>query len=124
MVLFASSAGLVMLPDGELIKDLRLPTSPRSWFRQIGGQLKAITITIGLEPLSGLRVFDRARWRKDWVKASSECALNGRAWSASIGRRGQLSWLCRLNLPDVSASKLIRQLHVSSSMVFKISSKM
>ncbi len=79
---------LVMLPDGELIKDLRLPTSPHSWFRQIGGQLKAITITTGLEPLSGLRIFDRARWRKGWVKVSSECALNGRSWSASIGRRG------------------------------------
>ncbi len=42
------------------------------------------TIKANLEPLSGLRVFGYARWRKDWVKVSSELAQDRRAWSASI----------------------------------------
>ncbi len=73
-------------PKGELIKDLRLPTSPRTWCRRAGGQLKtwATTIKADLEPLSGPRVFGHARWRKDWVKFSSELAQDRRAWSASV----------------------------------------
>ncbi len=61
-------------PEGELIKDLLLPTSPRTWRRRARGQLKtwATTIKADLEPLSGLRVFGHARWRKDWVKAPNE----------------------------------------------------
>ncbi len=52
-------------PEGELIKDLLLPTPPRTWRRRAGGQLKAwaTTIKAGLEPL---RVFGHAGWRKDW----------------------------------------------------------
>ncbi len=61
-------------PDGELIKDLLLPTPPRTWRRQTGGQLKtrATTIKADLESLSGPRIFGYARWRKDFVKVSSE----------------------------------------------------
>ncbi len=63
-------------PKGGLIKDLLLPTPPRTWRRRAGGQLKtwAITIKANLEPISGPRVFGHARWRKDWVKVSSELA--------------------------------------------------
>ncbi len=63
-------------PEGELIKDLLHPTPPRKWRRRDGGQLKtwATTIKVDLEPLSGPRVFGHARWKKDWVKASSELA--------------------------------------------------
>ncbi len=54
--------------------------------RRIRGQLKvwATTIKAGLKPLSGPRVFGHARWRKDWVKVSSELAQDRRAWSASV----------------------------------------
>ncbi len=54
----------------ELIKGLLLPTPPRTWHRRTGGQLKtwATTIKADLEPLSGTRVFDYARWKKDWAK--------------------------------------------------------
>ncbi len=68
-----------------MIKDLLLPIPPRTWRRRAGGQLKtwAITIKVNLEPLSGPRVFGHVRWRKDWVKFSSELAQNRRAWIAS-----------------------------------------
>ncbi len=71
-------------PGGELITDLLLPTQPRTWRRRTGGQLKmwATTIKADLEPISGPRVFGYARWRKDWVKVSSELAHDRRAWSA------------------------------------------
>ncbi len=49
--------------------------------RRIRGQLKAWA---DLKPLSGPRVFGNARWRKDWVKVSSELAQDRRAWSASV----------------------------------------
>ncbi len=73
-------------PEGELIKDLFLPTPPRMWRRRAGGQLKtwATTIKTDLEPISGPRVFDHARWRKDWVKVPSKLAQDRRAWSASV----------------------------------------
>ncbi len=73
-------------PEGELIKDLLLPTPPCTWRRRAGGQLKtwATTINSDLEPLSGPRVFGHARWRKDWVRASSELAQDRRAWSTSV----------------------------------------
>ncbi len=73
-------------PDSELIKDLLLPTPPRAWRRRTGGQLKtwAATTKAGLEPLSGPRVFGHARWRRDWVKVSSELAQDRRAWSVSV----------------------------------------
>ncbi len=56
------------------------------WRRRTGGQLKtwATTMKADLKPLSGPRVFDYARWRKDWVKVSSELAQDRRAWSASV----------------------------------------
>ncbi len=59
-------------PEGELIKDLLLPTPPRTWRNRTGGQLKtwATTTKADLEPISGPRVFGHARWRKDWVKVS------------------------------------------------------
>ncbi len=73
-------------PEGELIKDLLLPTLPRTWRRRAGGQLKtwATTIKADLEPPSGPRVFGHARWRKDWVKVSSELTQDRLAWGASI----------------------------------------
>ncbi len=60
-------------PEGELIKDLLEPTPPRTWRRRAGGQLKtwATTIKADLDPLSRLRAFGHARWRKDWVKVTS-----------------------------------------------------
>ncbi len=68
-------------PEGGLSKDLLLPTLPRTWRRRTGGQLKtcATTIKADLQPLSG-----HARWRKHWVKMSSELAQDRRAWSASF----------------------------------------
>ncbi len=44
----------------------------------------ATTIRADLEPLFGKRIFGNARWRKDWVKVSSELAQDRRAWSASV----------------------------------------
>ncbi len=63
-------------PEGEVIKDLLLPTPPHMWRRRAGGQLKtrATTIKADLEPISVPRVFGHALWRKDWVKVSSELA--------------------------------------------------
>ncbi len=42
-------------PEGELIKDLLLPTLPRTWRRRAGGQLKtrATTIKTDMEMFSG-----------------------------------------------------------------------
>ncbi len=73
-------------PEGELIKDLLLPTPPRTWRRRAGGQLKtwATTIKADLESISGPRVFGHARWKKEWVKVSSELAQDRRAWNASV----------------------------------------
>ncbi len=72
--------------EGELTKDLLLPTPPRMWHRRAGGQLKtgATTIKADLEPISGPRAFCHARRRKDWVKVSSELAQDRRAWNASV----------------------------------------
>ncbi len=41
-------------------------------------------IKANLEPLSEPRIFGHARWRKDWVKVSSDLAQYRRAWSASV----------------------------------------
>ncbi len=73
-------------PDDELIKDLHLPTPPRTWRRRAGGQLKvcATTINADLEPLYGPRVFGYARWREDCVKVSIELSYDRRAWNASL----------------------------------------
>ncbi len=73
-------------PEGELIKDLVLPTPPRTWRRRTGGQLKtwATTTKADLEPIFGPRVFDHARWGKDWVKVSRELTQDRRAWNASV----------------------------------------
>ncbi len=72
--------------EGELIKDILLPTPPRTLARRGGGQLKtwATTITADLELLSRPRVFGHARWRKDLVKVSSELGQDRRAWSTSV----------------------------------------
>ncbi len=73
-------------PGGELLKDLLFPTPPHTWRRRAGGQLKtwATTTKADLKPISRPRVFGHARWRKDWVKVSSELVQDRRAWSASI----------------------------------------
>ncbi len=69
-------------PEGELIKDLLLPTPPRTLRRRAGGQLKtwATTIKADLELLSGPRV----RWRKDWMKVTNGIAQDRRVWTASV----------------------------------------
>ncbi len=73
-------------PDGELIKDLLLPTPPSTWCWRTGGQLKtwATTIRVDMVPFFGLRFFGYARWRKDWVKVSRMLAQHLRAWGASV----------------------------------------
>ncbi len=73
-------------PEGELIKDLLLPTPPRTWRRRTGGQLKtwATTTKADLEPISGPRVYGHARWRKDCVKVYSKLAQDRRAWNATV----------------------------------------
>ncbi len=65
---------------------LLLPAPPHTWRRRIACQLKtwATMIKAGLESYSGPRVYGNARWRKDWVKVSSELAQDRRAWSASV----------------------------------------
>ncbi len=76
----------VRRPEGELIKDLLLPTPPLTWRRRGGGQLKtwATTIKAYLAPTSGPRDFDQSRWRKDPVIVSGELAQDRRACSASV----------------------------------------
>ncbi len=76
-------------PGDELIKDLYLPTPPRTWRRRIGGQLKtwATTIKADLEPL-----FAYERSRKDWMKVSSELATGPPSLECLRPRRGQLNW--------------------------------
>ncbi len=73
-------------PEGELIKNLLLTTPPRTWRRRAGSQLMTCETTVkaDLEPHSGRRVFGHARWRKDWVKISSELARDRQLWNASV----------------------------------------
>ncbi len=63
-------------PEGELIKDVPQPTQDSTWRRRSGGQLKTLVTTIkaDLESFSLPRIFGYARWRKEWVKVSSELA--------------------------------------------------
>ncbi len=70
---FCTEGSATRCPEGELIKDLLLPTPFRAWRGRTGSQLKtwATTSKADLEPLSGPRVFGRARWRKDWLPTSS-----------------------------------------------------
>ncbi len=53
-------------PEGELIKNLLLPTPPRTCRRRAGRQLKTWTATIkaDLEPLSSELAQDRRAWRR------------------------------------------------------------
>ncbi len=59
-------------------------------FVRSGGQLKtwATKTKADLEPISGPRVFGHARWRKDWVKVSSELAQDRRDVVNAIGDAG------------------------------------
>ncbi len=70
-------------PEGELIEDLFLL---HTGCRPTGDQLKTweTTIKADTEHLSVPRVFGHARWRKDWVKVSSELTRERRAWGASV----------------------------------------
>ncbi len=72
-------------PEGEVINNLLLLTQHLTWCRRAGGQPKAwaSTIKADLEQISGPRVFGHARWRNDWVKATSELTQDRRVWSAS-----------------------------------------
>ncbi len=53
--------------DGDMLNDLLMHS-------RAGGQLKtwAVTAKTELEPLSKTRVLGHARWRKGWMKVSSE----------------------------------------------------
>ncbi len=42
-------------PEGELIKDLLLPTPPRTWRRRAGGQLKTWATTTKEKPETDIR---------------------------------------------------------------------
>ncbi len=70
-----------------------LPTPPRTWRKRTGGQLKTweTAIKADLEPLSGLRIADYARWGKGWMKAPNELAQDRRAWSATV--RDVVNWI-------------------------------
>ncbi len=72
--------------EGELIKDLLLPTQPRTWRRQAGGQLKtrATTLKADLETLSGPRLRPRTMEKRLGENVSSELAQHRRARSASV----------------------------------------
>ncbi len=54
----------------EPVRDLLLPTPPRTWRRWTGGQMKTwvSAMKADLKPLIGPPVFSYERWRKDWVK--------------------------------------------------------
>ncbi len=54
-------------------------TSPMEMTKIPSTHLATAAIKADLESLS-----DHARWRKDWVKVSSELAQDRRAWSASV----------------------------------------
>ncbi len=76
-------------PEGELIKELLLPTPPRTWRRRAGGQLKtrATTIKADLEPISGPRVFGHARWRKclvSWRRIAESGVPPSQTWSTQL----------------------------------------
>ncbi len=64
-------------PEGQLMKDLLLPTPRRTWRRRAGDLLKTWATTI--KPNLEQRVFDHARLRKDWEKVSSSAAEDRRA---------------------------------------------
>ncbi len=51
----AQLVNTVKRPNGELIKDLLLPTPPRTWGRRTGGQLKKWATTIKVDPETLLR---------------------------------------------------------------------
>ncbi len=72
--------------EGDLIRDFNLLTPPRTRRRRTGGFLKtgATTFKEDMETLAGPRIFGYARWRKYWVKVSSELEVDRRAWGASI----------------------------------------
>ncbi len=69
-------------PHDELLKDLPLPPSPRTWRRRTGGKLNTweTILKADLEPLTH---FGYARWRKGWVKVSNELAQGCQAWGTS-----------------------------------------
>ncbi len=66
------------------IENLLIPTPTRTRCRWTGDQLKlrAYTIKAGHKSFFGPRIFGCARWRKDWVKVSSNLGQDRRAWSA------------------------------------------
>ncbi len=65
--------------EGEPIRSLLLPTSPRTRRKRAKGQLKTWSTTLkeDLQPPSG------PRKRKDWAKVSCELAQDRRVWVAS-----------------------------------------
>ncbi len=83
--------------EGELIKDLLLPTPTRTWRRRAGGQLKtwATTIKADLEQLS---LIGSARWRKDWVK----CLVSSHR-AVETGVPPSETWSTQLVVPAQSA---------------------
>ncbi len=73
-------------PEGELIKDLLLPTPPRTWLRRYGRPAKDMGYHDQGRPGTDLwtaRLRPRTM-EKGLVKVSSELAQDRRAWSASV----------------------------------------
>ncbi len=72
-------------PNGELFKDLLLPTPPRTWHRRTGGQLKTwtTTITADLEPLSGKPLAKGLG--ECWIKENRYDFWQEEGSSASVG---------------------------------------
>ena len=72
--------------EGELIRDLLLPTSLPNCRKRVGGQLKtwASTIKDDLAALSGPQVVGLRWWNRDWLAISCNLAQDPRTWAAMV----------------------------------------
>ncbi len=74
----------MLLSDMGLSRGFILTSPSRVWCRRSGGQLKTGTSELkeNLEP--GSRIFDYARWRREWVTMSGHIAHEHQVWAALI----------------------------------------
>ena len=72
--------------EGNLIRDVLLPTSFPNWQKRVGGQLKtwASTIKDDIAALSGPQVVGLRRWNRDWLAISCDLAQDRRTWAAMV----------------------------------------
>ncbi len=96
----------VKRPDGELIKDLLLPTSPRTWHRPVDDVGKHDHGIPGA-PLRTASLLVRT------IEKGLDLSLKWyRTWPLSLGClhpwRVQLDWRYRLKLPPINATKRIK----------------